>query len=282
MDFAGASPEQLRLTLEMVFVFCYAWGIGGGVTAESQVRQPHGSRGCSVPDALASSQGKFAGFLADQMGELQAPPNVFDCVMRIKERQWQPWYGPVSQRTRLQTSVHAAERYAPTRNRSSVVPEFKYNPEAQYFTMMVPTVDTVRYSFLLETCLVRSAQCSVCSGSHLRVRAMQSVERSTFFTGSTGVGKVRAPAPCLAPLALTGWAATQRPLPVRRCAGPARAHQGEARPGDHPAVLLRADAGEEDAAHHREQAAKAQEERSRALCGAQNGAAQCRLSPFLC
>jgi hypothetical protein len=81
------------------------------------------------------------------------------------------------------------------------VPEFKYNPEAQYFTMMVPTVDTVRYSFLLEACLVCSAPAHVLAcapSSHMRVRAMQSVERSTFFTGSTGVGKVpsRGAVPC--------------------------------------------------------------------------------------
>ena len=52
-----------------------------------------------------------------------------------------------------------------------IVPAFKYNNETPFFEMLVPTVDTVRFGFLLETLL--------------------SVNHSVLYTGSTGVGKVR-------------------------------------------------------------------------------------------
>lgn len=51
-----------------------------------------------------------------------------------------------------------------------IVPMFRYNKEVPFFEMMVPTVDTVRYGYLLDKLL----------------QANQSV----LFTGGTGVGKV--------------------------------------------------------------------------------------------
>jgi dynein heavy chain len=51
----------------------------------------------------------------------------------------------------------------------AVVPEFNYDSAVPYFQLLVPTVDTVRFARLLETLL--------------------SVEKATFFTGLTGVGK---------------------------------------------------------------------------------------------
>ncbi|XP_077994098.1 dynein axonemal heavy chain 6-like [Glandiceps talaboti] len=50
-----------------------------------------------------------------------------------------------------------------------IIPAFKYNPEIPFFDMLVPTVDTVRYGYLMEKLL--------------------SVKRSVLFTGTTGVGK---------------------------------------------------------------------------------------------
>ncbi|XP_058967936.2 dynein axonemal heavy chain 6 [Pocillopora verrucosa] len=50
-----------------------------------------------------------------------------------------------------------------------IIPSFKYSPEIPYFDLLVPTVDTVRYGFLMEKLLV--------------------VNRSVMFTGTTGVGK---------------------------------------------------------------------------------------------
>ncbi|XP_056004113.1 dynein axonemal heavy chain 6-like isoform X1 [Ostrea edulis] len=50
-----------------------------------------------------------------------------------------------------------------------IVPAFKYDKEVPFFEMLVPTVDTVRFGYLLEKFL--------------------SVKRSVLYTGETGVGK---------------------------------------------------------------------------------------------
>lgn len=51
-----------------------------------------------------------------------------------------------------------------------IVPPFKYDKEVPFFEMLVPTVDTVRFGYLLEKFL--------------------SVNHSVLYTGGTGVGKV--------------------------------------------------------------------------------------------
>jgi dynein heavy chain, axonemal len=49
------------------------------------------------------------------------------------------------------------------------VPSFRYDPHVPYFHILVPTVDTTRYSFLLEACL--------------------QINRGVLFSGASGVGK---------------------------------------------------------------------------------------------
>ena len=51
-----------------------------------------------------------------------------------------------------------------------IIPPFKYNKSLPFFDMLVPTVDTVRYGYLLEKLLA--------------------VNQSVLYTGNTGVGKV--------------------------------------------------------------------------------------------
>ena len=51
-----------------------------------------------------------------------------------------------------------------------IVPAFKYNKEVPFFEMLVPTVDTVRFGYLLEKLLA--------------------VRYPVLYTGGTGVGKV--------------------------------------------------------------------------------------------
>lgn len=51
-----------------------------------------------------------------------------------------------------------------------IVPVFKFNKEVPFFEMIVPTVDTIRFGYLLDKLL------------HVR--------QSVLFTGATGVGKV--------------------------------------------------------------------------------------------
>ena len=55
-------------------------------------------------------------------------------------------------------------------NWEKIIPQFSFNPEVPYFDLLVPTVDTVRYGFLMEKLL--------------------DVRYSVLFTGTTGVGKV--------------------------------------------------------------------------------------------
>ncbi|KAK3733193.1 hypothetical protein QZH41_008554, partial [Actinostola sp. cb2023] len=50
-----------------------------------------------------------------------------------------------------------------------IIPTFKYNPSMPYFDLLVPTVDTVRFGFLMEKLLA--------------------VNKSVLYTGTTGVGK---------------------------------------------------------------------------------------------
>jgi dynein heavy chain len=51
----------------------------------------------------------------------------------------------------------------------SKLQEFKYERETPYFTMLVPTIDTTKYSFILEKLL--------------------DIDKACLFTGATGVGK---------------------------------------------------------------------------------------------
>lgn len=53
----------------------------------------------------------------------------------------------------------------------AIIPSFEYNREQPFFDMLVPTIDTVRYGYLMKKLL--------------------SVQRSVLITGDTGVGKVR-------------------------------------------------------------------------------------------
>ena len=55
-------------------------------------------------------------------------------------------------------------------NWEQIIPQFSFDPEVPYFDLLVPTVDTVRYGFLMEKLL--------------------DVRYSVLFTGTTGVGKV--------------------------------------------------------------------------------------------
>ena len=52
---------------------------------------------------------------------------------------------------------------------NEVPKEFLYDPKLPYFSILVPTLNTVRYSYLLDLCL--------------------KIKKHCFFTGETGVGK---------------------------------------------------------------------------------------------
>ena len=63
-----------------------------------------------------------------------------------------------------------------------IIPSFKYSADIPYFDLLVPTVDTVRYGFMMEKLLA--------------------INRSVMFTGTTGVGKVRRQSVTLLPFGL--------------------------------------------------------------------------------
>ena len=52
---------------------------------------------------------------------------------------------------------------------SKVVPNFDYDPKTPFFSLLVPTVDTTRYTAILDILI--------------------QIGKPVFFTGSTGVGK---------------------------------------------------------------------------------------------
>lgn len=94
----------------------------------------------------SAAQEQFDTFARESMETLLALPKLdtlYDFVVDTKTRQFVPW--------------------------KSRCPEFKYDPKTPFFDIQVPTVDTVRYTFLLETLL--------------------RVDKPVLFNGQTGVGK---------------------------------------------------------------------------------------------
>ncbi|KAL3154307.1 hypothetical protein ABBQ32_013792 [Trebouxia sp. C0010 RCD-2024] len=126
-------PDQLEPVLAQLFAFAYIWGLGGNLTHHCQ--QP------------------FTAFVRSQLGSLlPLPPSTsaFDFFVDVsKDAQG--------------VAVSSLQQW------SAVLPGFVYDKRMPYFQMLVPTVDTVRYSFLLQACL--------------------GVQKAVLFTGSTGVGK---------------------------------------------------------------------------------------------
>ena len=88
------------------------------------------------------------GFLRENFSDLteaRLPPSgdMFEYYVDIESRRFEKW--------------------------DNILPEFKYKSEVPYFDILVPTVDTVRYGFLMEKLLGQ--------------------RRAVIFTGETGVGK---------------------------------------------------------------------------------------------
>lgn len=94
----------------------------------------------------SAAQEQFDTFARESMETLLALPKtdtLYDFVVDTKIRQFVSW--------------------------KSRTPDFKYDPKVPFFDIQVPTVDTVRYTFLLETLL--------------------RVDKPVLFSGQTGVGK---------------------------------------------------------------------------------------------
>ncbi|KAI8850637.1 hypothetical protein BC829DRAFT_441991 [Chytridium lagenaria] len=122
--------SDLRALLSHIFVFCYTWSLGG-----------------NIADGV---QDFFDSFIRDifetqPLADVQLPSsnNIFCYYVDLKHRTFALW--------------------------DDLVPAFNYSPEVPYFQMIVPTAETLKYSFLMEALLVSGYK--------------------TLFTGNTGVGK---------------------------------------------------------------------------------------------
>jgi len=136
----GAAPglnmerpiEDLKKIIDSLFAFSYVWSIGGTITSEGYEK---------FDNLLKAGALKTTGLGAVRWG----PGTVYDCFPDI------------------------ANPEVPFRKWSDIVPSFTYDRELPYFAMVVPTIDTVRFNYLLETNL--------------------SQLYPVFFTGVTGTGK---------------------------------------------------------------------------------------------
>lgn len=105
---------QLEPVLAHLFAFAYIWGLGGNL-----------SHHCHQA---------FNTFVRGQLSSLlHLPPSasVFDFFVDVKK-------------DAQGAAVSALQQW------SAVLPAFAYDKRMPYFQMLVPTVDTVRYSYLLQ------------------------------------------------------------------------------------------------------------------------------------
>ncbi|KAJ3021047.1 UNVERIFIED_CONTAM: Dynein heavy chain 6, axonemal [Siphonaria sp. JEL0065] len=123
------APADLKTLFSHIFLFSYVWSIGGNLADGNQDLFD-----TFVRDTLETKP----------MADISLPSlSVFSYYVNIKRRTFGQW--------------------------DELVPSFSYNSEIPYFKMIVPTQDTVKYSYLLEALLTNGYR--------------------TLFGGGTGVGK---------------------------------------------------------------------------------------------
>lgn len=129
IDFKQNSSD-LSTLFGYIFVFCFTWGVGGNL-----------ADGC---------EDRFDSFVHDifevnHIAGVQIPASntIFSYFVDLKSKTFSAW--------------------------DSIVPPFKYSSEVPYFQMMVPTSDTTKFSYLLDSLLSNGYP--------------------VIFSGNTGVGK---------------------------------------------------------------------------------------------
>ena len=113
IDFTKRSDEENLRIVDMLFAFAYVWSIGGSIDSE----------GYEKFDVFMHS-----GLKGSPLDKLRwGPGTVWDTFPDIANTEvpWRKW--------------------------ADVVPGFTYDRSQPYFAMVVPTIDTVRFNFLLET-----------------------------------------------------------------------------------------------------------------------------------
>ncbi|KAI9348792.1 dynein heavy chain and region D6 of dynein motor-domain-containing protein [Zopfochytrium polystomum] len=122
--------SDIKSLFSHIFVFCYVWSLGG-----------------NLADGYQDSFDSFVreSLDANPIPDVHLPStgNVFSFFVDFKNRGFTSW--------------------------DEMVPQFEYSSETPYFKMIVPTPETVKYSYLLEALLTNGFR--------------------TLFSGNTGVGK---------------------------------------------------------------------------------------------
>jgi len=133
VDFTAA-PDVLHAKLAKVYVFSFIWSIGGNIESTFHDK---------FDDWAREKLGEV-----DKLGPFPGGGMVYDYYVSLNDPE------------------EPKGRFAPW---EALIQPFAYSKEVPYFELLVPNVDTTRFSFLLETCL--------------------DVDKSLLLTGGTGVGK---------------------------------------------------------------------------------------------
>ncbi|MCJ8749245.1 hypothetical protein PDJAM_G00174240 [Pangasius djambal] len=139
---------RLNSLLCQTFVFCYIWAIGGNLT-----------------DSSWDTFDSFVRLQFEDNADAKAPTWITTLLM-IQNSFWDHILLPSGGDL---WSVHMDFETKRLEPWERIIPYFRYNKEIPFFEMLVPTMDTVRYGYLMEKLL--------------------SVGHSVLFTGITGVGK---------------------------------------------------------------------------------------------
>ena len=117
-DFAD-DPQRLHSKLAKIYLFSYVWSIGGNVDAECYYAFDEWTR-----EVLLEK--------LPEVGNLPTKGTVYDWYVITKDKD------------------AAKGKFAPW---NDVVQPFNYSKSVPYFQLLVPNVDTTRFSFSLQTCL---------------------------------------------------------------------------------------------------------------------------------
>ena len=120
---------ELQNLLDKVFFFCYVWTVGAPLA--SSYWEAFGENARELFEEMCPSLG------------LPGANSPFDYFVDLKEARFRDW--------------------------NEIVPAFKYDAEVPYFSLMVPTTDTCRFSYVMRTLIT--------------------VDKPCFITGVTGTGK---------------------------------------------------------------------------------------------
>ena len=124
-----APQGELSSLLDKLFFFSYVWSVGGSLG--DQFWEPFTENAREIFEETCSGLG------------LPGGGNAFDYFVDVKENKFREW--------------------------TEIVPSFKYDDTVPYFSLIVPTTDTCRFSYVM--------------------KALITVDKPCFITGVTGTGK---------------------------------------------------------------------------------------------